>query len=108
MDEIWKSKPVLFEFIANPDKQKDWSLKRAADFILGNHCNVFNDNFHFKSTFTKPEDAEQVDRLRKLIGARLVPEKAEISADSRTLEISLFGKTPAAPKSTCPTNWCTS
>ena len=98
MGEIWKSKPVLFEFIASPDKQKGWSLKRAADFILGNHCNVFNDNFHFKNTFTRPEDAEQVDRLRKFVGARLVPHKMEISADSRTLEISLWGKNAGCSK----------
>lgn len=98
MGEIWKSKPVLLEFIASPHKQKGWSLKRAADFILDNHCNVFNDCRHFKSTFTGPEDAEQVDRLRKLVGARLVPEKMDISADSRTLEISLFGKNSGCSK----------
>ena len=87
MGEIWKSQPVLLEFISSPNKQKEWSMQRAVDFILGNHCNVFNDNFHFKNTFTSAQDAPLIEKLKKYIGARIVIDRAHIASDSRSIEI---------------------
>ena len=92
MDKIWENAPVLLEFIASPHKEKDWSLERAANFILDNHCQLFNDNLHFKNTLTSPADKPQTDRLRKYVGARLVAEKADLKYSPTTLEISLEGK----------------
>ena len=98
MGEIWKSQPVLLEFISSPNKQKEWSMQRAVDFILGNHCNVFNDNFHFKNTFTSAQDAPLIEKLKKYIGARIVIDRAHILSDSQSVEISLKGRNVGCAK----------
>ena len=98
MGEIWKSQPVLLEFISSPNKQKEWSMQRAVDFILGNHCNVFNDNFHFKNTFTSAQDAPLIEKLKKYIGARIVIDRARILSDSQSVEISLKGRNVGCAK----------
>ena len=96
MGDIWKTRPVLLEFIANAAKQKEWSMKRAVDFVISNHACLFNENWQL-SQMSGEEKAEFL-RLAKEIGARICPQHSRAALSGSNLAVSLdllnFGNCP--------------
>ena len=96
MGDIWKTRPVLLEFIANAAKQKEWSMKRAVDFVISNHACLFNENWQLSQM--NDEEKAEFRRLAKDIGARICPRhsRAELSGSNLAVSLDLlnFGNCP--------------
>ena len=90
MGEIWKSKPVVLEFIENAGKQKEWSMRRAVDFILSNHACLFNENWQVAPLCES--DKEIFRELFRGLGARICLKNATVSAGDRCVSISIEGE----------------
>ena len=90
MGEIWKSKPVVLEFIENAGKQKEWSMRRAVDFILSNHACLFNENWQVAPLCES--DKEIFRELFRGLGARICLKNATVSAGDRCVSIFIEGE----------------
>jgi hypothetical protein len=81
MAEAWKHNPIVFEWYGNYDylRSQSWSFDAAINFILRNHATVVNDNVGN----VPASETKQLDKIAKLVGARLVPQEITHSSSVR-------------------------
>ena len=94
MGEVWKSKPIWFEFYGSVDMMRDrgWDIPYSLDWMLTNHVTVVN------TCPFNPASIKDSDPLRPLLrkidlfaGARFVPLTATLSRTGTSIQVSLTG-----------------
>lgn len=94
MGEVWKSRPIWFEFYGSVDMMRDrgWDIPYSIDWMLTNHVTVVN------TCPFNPKTLSDDDPLRPLLhkidlhaGARLVPRTVAFSMVDRNLQVTLNG-----------------
>lgn len=105
MDEVWRSKPVAFEWVSplerlmKPgqkafDRGQDMSdIDFACEWMLARHVSTIDTVPFFPWQLDDyPEKKSATRKLDLYAGARLVPRTAAVTSDGRTVEIVLRGE----------------
>lgn len=101
--EIWKYKPIVFEWINNYRMLKHWTdFKFSVDWMLDNHVNLINDGPLRPWLVDRSEHLEQIRRLDKFAGARLVLRSANVDVEDGLLKINIIGVNKGAGRIILP------
>lgn len=94
MADVWKDKPIFFEFYGDVNMlhKNKWDIVFSCDWILKNHVSLVNEIPLHPQLISDDKERAALDDVCRYAGARLVPEKAEVSYADGKLEVSIEGE----------------
>ena len=94
MADVWKDKPIFFEFYGDVNMlhKNKWDIVFSCDWILKNHVSLVNEIPLHPQLISDDKERAALDDVCRYAGARLVPEKAEVSYADKKLEVSIEGE----------------
>ena len=94
MSEIWKYRPIVFEFFTNVSniKKKGWDLPYSFKWIMQNHVSIVNDvPINPKQIEPGTPEDEGRKKIDLYAGARLVPQTANIVISGKNIAVNIKG-----------------
>lgn len=101
MGDIWKYKPVFFEFYGDVDflKKEGWDVVFSAGWLLDNHVSLINEIPLRPEMLKDGSDwRKAIDRVCLFAGARLVPQRAEAVYADGKLSVKISGVNKGASR----------